>query len=67
MLLFVLLLSVSFCVCLPMAKLIQKRRPALAFRAKDLKYCIFGLGDSHYWGKGTEDGVNLSTSLKDTL
>ena len=50
-----------------MAKLVQKRRPALAFRAKDLKYCIFGLGDSHYWGKGTEDGVNLSTSLKDTL
>ncbi|CAE8650766.1 unnamed protein product, partial [Polarella glacialis] len=19
-----------------------------------MKYCIFGLGDSHYWGKGTE-------------
>lgn len=21
----------------------------------ELKYCIFGLGDSHYWGKGTEE------------
>ena len=19
------------------------------------RYCIFGLGDSHYWGKGTEE------------
>ena len=23
-------------------------------QTEDLKYCIFGLGDSHYWGKGTE-------------
>ena len=26
------------------------------FFSEDLKYCMFGLGDSHYWGKGTEDG-----------
>ena len=23
-----------------------------------LKYAVFGLGDSHYWGKGTEDSDN---------
>ena len=28
---------------------------------KELKYCIFGLGDSHYWGKGTEE---LSVHLR---
>ena len=27
-----------------------------SFFSEDLKYCMFGLGDSHYWGKGTEDG-----------
>ncbi|CAE8627317.1 unnamed protein product [Polarella glacialis] len=31
-----------------------------------MKYCIFGLGDSHYWGKGTEDSkVNFAKPAKD--
>eukprot|EP00931_Biecheleriopsis_adriatica_P086419 TRINITY_DN610_c0_g1_i10.p1 TRINITY_DN610_c0_g1~~TRINITY_DN610_c0_g1_i10.p1 ORF type:complete len:964 (+),score=245.44 TRINITY_DN610_c0_g1_i10:67-2892(+) len=32
----------------------------------DLKYCIFGLGDSHYWGKGTEDSrINFAKPARD--
>jgi len=31
-----------------------------------LKYCIFGLGDSHYWGKGTEDSkINFAKPARD--
>lgn len=31
-----------------------------------LKYCVFGLGDSHYWGKGTEDSkVNFAKAAVD--
>jgi len=31
-----------------------------------MKYCIFGLGDSHYWGKGTEDSkVNFAKPARD--
>eukprot|EP00930_Biecheleria_cincta_P096933 TRINITY_DN886_c0_g1_i3.p1 TRINITY_DN886_c0_g1~~TRINITY_DN886_c0_g1_i3.p1 ORF type:complete len:943 (+),score=187.68 TRINITY_DN886_c0_g1_i3:69-2897(+) len=33
---------------------------------KELKYCIFGLGDSHYWGKGTEDSrVNFAKPARE--
>jgi len=33
---------------------------------KDMKYCIFGLGDSHYWGKGTEDSrINFAKPARD--
>ncbi|CAE7246854.1 sir1, partial [Symbiodinium sp. CCMP2456] len=32
----------------------------------DLKYCIFGLGDSHYWGKGTEESkFNFAKPARD--
>merc|ERR1719284_1227392 len=32
----------------------------------DMKYCIFGLGDSHYWGKGTEDSrINFAKPARD--
>jgi len=33
---------------------------------KDMKYCIFGLGDSHYWGKGTEDSrINFAKPARE--
>lgn len=32
-------------------------RKAKSGSLKHLRYGIFGLGDSHYWGKGTEDSV----------
>ncbi|CAJ1459739.1 unnamed protein product, partial [Effrenium voratum] len=32
----------------------------------ELKYCIFGLGDSHYWGKGTEESkFNFAKPARD--
>lgn len=32
----------------------------------DFKYCIFGLGDSHYWGKGTEESkFNFAKPARD--
>lgn len=32
----------------------------------DLKYCMFGLGDSHYWGKGTEESkFNFAKPARD--
>jgi len=33
---------------------------------KDMKYCMFGLGDSHYWGKGTEESkVNFAKPARE--
>jgi len=32
----------------------------------DMKYAMFGLGDSHYWGKGTEDSrINFAKPARD--
>merc|ERR1719356_1299374 len=32
----------------------------------DMKYACFGLGDSHYWGKGTEDSrINFAKPARD--
>merc|ERR1712190_501480 len=31
-----------------------------------MKYCVFGLGDSHYWGKGTEDSrINFAKPARE--
>mmetsp|Transcript_40279 Transcript_40279/g.112911 ORF Transcript_40279/g.112911 Transcript_40279/m.112911 type:complete len:949 (+) Transcript_40279:100-2946(+) len=45
---------------------LQARADDLKGNLGSTKYCVFGLGDSHYWGKGTEDSkVNFAKPARD--
>eukprot|EP00401_Gymnodinium_catenatum_P002106 CAMPEP_0117484504 /NCGR_PEP_ID=MMETSP0784-20121206/14490_1 /TAXON_ID=39447 /ORGANISM="" /LENGTH=962 /DNA_ID=CAMNT_0005279075 /DNA_START=73 /DNA_END=2961 /DNA_ORIENTATION=- len=43
-----------------------ERASDLQGKLGDVKYTVFGLGDSHYWGKGTEDSrVNFAKPARE--
>merc|ERR1712048_174817 len=45
---------------------LQGREAELTGKLSGMKYCVFGLGDSHYWGKGTEDSkINFGKPARD--
>jgi sulfite reductase (NADPH) hemoprotein beta-component len=45
---------------------INKLSGELEGKLGSMKYAVFGLGDSHYWGKGTEDSkVNFAKPARD--
>jgi len=45
---------------------ITERSAELQGKLSETKYAVFGLGDSHYWGKGTEDSrVNFAKPSRD--
>jgi len=45
---------------------LSKRVGDLADKLGDVKYSVFGLGDSHYWGKGTPDSAaNFAKPARD--
>jgi len=45
---------------------LQARAGEFDGKLTDTKYAMFGLGDSHYWGKGTEDSrINFAKPARD--
>eukprot|EP00933_Yihiella_yeosuensis_P073285 TRINITY_DN81923_c0_g1_i1.p1 TRINITY_DN81923_c0_g1~~TRINITY_DN81923_c0_g1_i1.p1 ORF type:complete len:963 (+),score=246.48 TRINITY_DN81923_c0_g1_i1:54-2891(+) len=45
---------------------LTERASELEGTLSGLTYCMFGLGDSHYWGKGTEDSkINFAKPARD--